>query len=83
MALKINKEKKEVLIYTTKNYKIKGYVHILVNSRLSDSLDIMAKQSQFLPITDAVIVFPDGTRKEVSFLLVRVSSIDLLIQIEE
>jgi len=83
MALKINKEKKEVLIYTTKNYKIKGCVHILVNSRLSDSLDIMAKQSQFLPITEAVIVFPDGTRKEVSFLLVRVSSIDLLIQIEE
>jgi len=83
MALKINKEKKEVLIYTTKNYKIKGNVHILVNSRLSDSLDIMAKQSQFLPVTEAVIVFPDGTRKEVSFLLVRVSSIDLLIQIED
>ena len=83
MALKISKEKKEVLIYTTKDYKIRGYVHILANSRLSDSLDIMAKQSQFLPVTNAVIVFPDGTRKEVSFLLIRVSSIDLLIQVEE
>lgn len=83
MALKISKEKKEVLIYTTKDYKIRGYVHILTNSRLSDSLDIMAKQSQFLPVTDAVIVFPDGTRKEVRFLLIRVSSIDLLIQVEE
>ncbi len=83
MAMKINKEKKEVLIYTNKEYKIKGYVHILANSRLSDSLDIMARQSQFIPVTEAVIVFPDGTRKEVNFLLVRVSSIDLLCLVEE
>ena len=83
MALKINKEKKEVLIYTAKNYRIRGYVHILANSRLSDSLDIIAKQSQFIPVTEAVIVFPDGTRKDVSFLLISVSSIDLLIQVEE
>ncbi len=83
MAMKINKEKKEVLIYTNKEYKIKGYVHILANARLSDSLDVMARQSKFIRVTEAVIVFPDGTRKEVNFLLIRVSSIDLLCLVEE
>lgn len=83
MAMKINKDKKEVIIYTTNNFKIKGYVHIVANSRLTDSLDALAKQSQFLPMTDAVIVFPDGTRKDINFLLVRVSSIELICQVEE
>ncbi len=83
MAMKINKDKKEVIIYTTNNFKIKGYVHIVASSRLTDALDALAKQSQFLPMTDAVIVFPDGTRKDINFLLVRVSSIELICQVEE
>ncbi len=82
MAMRVDKEKKKVDIYTDR-YKITGYIHVLSRARLTDAIEGISKQSKFLPVTDAVIVFNDGTRKEVDFLLVRINEIEMITQTEE
>lgn len=83
MAMKVSKVKTMVQIYTDNRYKITGNIYIVENARITDALDAAARQSQFLPVTDAVVVFPDGTRKDEKFLLVRFSAIEILYLIEE
>ncbi len=42
MAMKIEKEKKNVDLYTSR-YKITGDIHIHVNARLTDTLQALSK----------------------------------------
>jgi len=77
MAMKIEKEKKNVDLYTSR-YKITGDVHIPIHARLTDSLQALSKQSGFLPVTDAIIKFRNGAVKEENFLLIKISEIQML-----
>jgi len=77
MAMKIEKEKKNVDLYTS-SYKITGNVHIPVHARLTDSLQALSKQSGFLPITEAVIKFKNGAVREENFLLIKISEIEMI-----
>lgn len=77
MAMKIEKEKKNVDLYT-KRYRITGHVHIPLHARLTDSLQALSKQSGFLPITDAVVKFSKGVKREESFLLIKISEIEMI-----
>jgi hypothetical protein len=77
MAMKIEKEKKNVDLYTSR-YKITGDIHIPVHARLTDTLQALSKQSGFLPMTDAVVNFRnDAVRKE-NFILLKISEIELI-----
>jgi hypothetical protein len=77
MAMKIEKEKKNVDLYTSR-YKITGDIHIHVNSRLTDTLQALSKQSGFLPMTDAVVKFKNGAVREENFILIKISEIELI-----
>ncbi len=77
MAMKIEKEKKNVDLYTSR-YKITGDIHIHVNARLTDTLQALSKQSGFLPMTDAVVKFKNGTVKEENFILIKIEEIEMI-----
>ena len=77
MAMKIEKEKKNVDLYTS-HYKIPGDIHIHVNARLTDTLQALSKQSGFLPMTDAIVKFRNGAAREEIFLLIKISEIELI-----
>jgi hypothetical protein len=77
MAMKIEKEKKNVDLYTSR-YRITGNVHIPVHARLTDSLQALSKQSGFLPITEAIIKFRNGAAREENFLLIKISEIEMI-----
>ena len=77
MAMKIEKEKKNVDLYTS-HYKITGDIHIHVNARLTDTLQALSKQSGFLPMTDAIVKFRNGAAREENFLLIKISEIELI-----
>lgn len=77
MAMRVDKEEKKVDLYT-REYKVTGYIHIPSNARITDAIEGLTKQCKFLPVTDATIVFNDGTRKDVDFLLLRISKINLI-----
>jgi hypothetical protein len=77
MAMKIEKEKKSVDLYT-RRYKITGNIHIHFNSRLTDTLQALSKQSGFLPITNAVVKFRNGAVREEDFLLIKINEIEMI-----
>jgi hypothetical protein len=77
MAMKIEKEKKNVDLYTSR-YRITGNVHIPVHARLTDSLQALSKQSGFLPITEAIVKFRNGAAREENFLLIKISEIEMI-----
>jgi hypothetical protein len=77
MAMKIEKEKKCVDIYTSQ-YKISGHVHIPVHARLTDSLQALSRQSGFLPVTNTVIKFKNGKQKEENFILIKIDEIEMI-----
>jgi len=77
MAMRIEKEKKKVDLYTS-CCKIRGDIHIHLNARLTDTLQALSKQSGFLPITDAVVKFKDSTVREEKFLLIKISEIEMI-----
>jgi hypothetical protein len=77
MAMKIEKEKKNVDLYTSR-YRITGNVHIPVRARLTDSLQALSKQSGFLPITEAIIKFRNGAVREENFILIKISEIEMI-----
>ena len=77
MAMKIEKEKKNVDLYTSR-YRITGNVHIPVHARLTDSLQALSKQSGFLPITEAIIKFRNGAVREENFILIKISEIEMI-----
>lgn len=77
MAMKIEKEKKNVDLYTSR-YKITGDIHIPVHARLTDTLQALSKQSGFLPMTDAVVKFRNSAVREENFILIKISEIELI-----
>lgn len=81
MAMKVNKERKMVWIYTEK-FKVEGYIYVVAHARLSDALMAIAKQSPFIPITDAEIMYADGIRKKVRFLMIQISAIEIIFEVE-
>lgn len=82
MAMKVNKEEVAVWIYTDK-YKIKGHIHIVENSRISDALAAASKKSQFIPVTDATIYFGNKKKKTAEFIMVQIKAIEIIYQFEE
>jgi hypothetical protein len=77
MAMKIEKEKKKVELYSN-GYMIIGDVHIPMRARLTDALQALSKQSGFLPMTDAVIKFKNGAEKKEKFLLININDIEMI-----
>ncbi len=77
MAMKIEKEKKSVDLYTS-HYRINGHVHIPVHARLTDSLQALSRQSGFLPVTDAVVRFRNGAEREENFILIKIDEIEMI-----
>ncbi len=53
MSLKVEKEKHKVTLILT-NMKIKGYMHVMPKSRLTDALNA-PQTREFIPITDAEV----------------------------
>jgi hypothetical protein len=77
MAMKIEKEKKSVDLYTN-HFKISGDVHIPVHARLTDSLQALSKQSGFLPMTDVIIKFRNGASRKEKFILIKIKEIEMI-----
>lgn len=77
MAMKIEKEKKNVDLYTS-HFKITGDVHIPVHARLTDSLQALSKQSGFLPMTDVIIKFRNGATRKEKFILIKIKEIEMI-----
>lgn len=77
MAMKIEKEKKNVDLYTNR-YKISGDIHIHVNARLTDTLQALSKQSGFLPMTDVVVKFRNGAERKEKFILIKIAEIEMI-----
>lgn len=74
MQMKIDKQKIKVKIKTESTI-VRGTVHTLVNGRLSDY--ITSQKNKFIPVTDAEVVYIDGsgkiidenkTRREIVFI---------------
>lgn len=77
MSLIIPKERKESIIFT-RNFRIEGEIHVLASSRLSDELNIRAKE--FLPVTNAKLYSLDNKLVyEVGLVLLNKYSIDMII----
>ncbi len=82
MQLKVEKDRIKVLVYL-KDYRIRGTLHIIPNSRLSDNLSFTSKKTDFLPLTDCEITFNDGSVKKVDFVLIQISSVIMIHEDKE
>ncbi|MBM3464651.1 MAG: hypothetical protein FJX76_21350 [Armatimonadetes bacterium] len=56
-AIRIPKQKKEVIIYT-RNHKIEGEIYTLIDTRISDELNVRVRE--FVPVTNARIFSLNG-----------------------
>lgn len=57
MSLRIPKERKQVLIYTN-NHRIEGEIYLVADSRVSDELNVRARE--FIAVTNANIYSTHG-----------------------
>ena len=82
MSLRIPKERKEVVIYT-RNHKIMGEMYLVADSRLSDELNVRARD--FLAVTNAsIFTIPGDTLlHQADFVNVNKSAIDVLLTNED
>ncbi|MHB2021333.1 MAG: DUF6812 domain-containing protein [Candidatus Xenobia bacterium] len=78
MSLRIPKERREVVIFT-RNHKIEGEVYLLLDSRLSDELNVRIRE--FLPVTNARIFTLNGDSLlyAADFVTINKHSIDLVL----
>jgi hypothetical protein len=78
MSLRIPKERREVVIFT-RNHKIEGEIYLLMDSRVSDELNVRIRE--FIPVTNAKIfsLSGDSLMYTADFLSVNKHSIDLVI----
>jgi len=78
MSLRIPKERREVVVFT-RNHKIEGEMYLLMDSRISDELNVRVKE--FIPITNAKIytLSGDSLLFATDFVTVNKSSIDLVL----
>lgn len=78
MSLRIPKERKEVVIFT-RNHKVEGEVYLLLDSRLSDELNIRVRD--FIPVTNAKVfsLMGDSLLYSADFVSVNKQAIDLVL----
>jgi hypothetical protein len=78
MSLKVPKERREVVIFT-RNHKIEGEMYLLMDSRVSDELNVRVKE--FLPVTNARIFSLNGDSLlyTTDFITINKHSIDLVL----
>ncbi len=78
MSLRIPKERREVVVFT-RNHKIEGEMYLLMDSRISDELNVRVKE--FIPITNAKIytLSGDSLLYTTDFITVNKHSIDLVL----
>jgi hypothetical protein len=80
MTMRIPKERKEVVIYT-RNHKIEGEMYLLVDSRISDELNIRVRE--FIPVTNARIFTLNGDSLlyQTDFVTVNKQAIDMVLSL--
>lgn len=80
MTMRIPKERKEVVIYT-RNHKIEGEMYLLVDSRISDELNIRVRE--FIPVTNARIftLSGDSLLYQTDFVTVNKMAIDMVLSL--
>lgn len=78
MSLRIPKERREVVVFT-RNHKIEGEMYLLMDSRISDELNVRVKE--FIPITNAKIytLSGDSLLYTTDFITVNKHSIDMVL----
>lgn len=78
MSLRIPKERKEVIIFT-RNHKIEGEIYLLMDSRISDELNVRVRE--FIPVTNARVYSQTGDSLlySVDFVTVNKHAIDLVL----
>jgi hypothetical protein len=78
MSLRIPKERREVIIFT-RNHKIEGEIYLLMDSRVSDELNVRIRE--FIPVTNAKVFTLNGDSLlyTADFLSVNKHSIDMVI----
>lgn len=78
MSLRIPKERREVIIFT-RNHKIEGEMYLLMDSRVSDELNVRVRE--FIPVTNAKVFTLNGDclLYSADFLSVNKHSIDMVI----
>ena len=78
MSLRVPKERREVIIFT-RNHKIEGEMYLLMDSRISDELNVKAKE--FVPLTNARIynLRGDSLMYVTDFLTINKHSIDMVL----
>jgi len=78
MSLRIPKERREVVVFT-RNHKIEGEMYLLMDSRISDELNVRVKE--FIPITNAKVytLSGDSLLYTTDFITVNKHSIDLVL----
>ncbi|NDD29303.1 MAG: hypothetical protein EB084_13655 [Proteobacteria bacterium] len=80
MTMRVPKERKEVVIYT-RNHKIEGEMYLLVDSRISDELNIRVRE--FIPVTNARIftLSGDSLLYQTDFVTVNKQAIDMVLSL--
>jgi len=77
------KEQLSVTVFTPQ-HKIRGMLHLIQNSRLSDILNTESMTRDFLPITDAAITdLRSDITVQASFISVNKKMIELVIEEHE
>lgn len=78
MSLRIPKERKEVIIFT-RNHKIEGEIYLLMDSRISDELNVRVRE--FIPVTNARVysLSGDSLLYTADFVTVNKHAIDLVL----
>ena len=78
MSLRIPKERREVVVFT-RNHKIEGEMYLLMDSRISDELNVRVKE--FIPITNAKVytLSGDSLLYTTDFITVNKHSIDMVL----
>lgn len=78
MSLRIPKERKEVVIFT-RNHKIEGEIYLLMDSRISDELNVRVRE--FIPVTNARVFSLNGDSLlyTADFVTVNKHAIDLVL----
>lgn len=78
MSLRVPKERREVVIFT-RNHKIEGEMYLLMDSRMSDELNVRVRE--FLPVTNAKVFTLNGDSLlyTTDFITINKHSIDLVL----
>lgn len=78
MSLRIPKERREVVVFT-RNHKIEGEMYLLMDSRISDELNVRVKE--FIPVTNAKVytLSGDSLLYTTDFITVNKHSIDMVL----